>query len=76
MPQIAVINESTDITDAEVQSYLPAFGHQWNQDLLPVWGVDAATFAFVPRNQAPASGAWWVVFLDDSDQAGRSPTMT
>ena len=70
MPQIAVINESTDITDAEVQSYLPAFGQQWNQDLLPVWGVDAATFAFVPPNQAPASGTWWVVFLDDSDQAG------
>jgi hypothetical protein len=36
MPQIAVINESTDITDAEIQSYLPAFGQQWNQDLLPV----------------------------------------
>src|SRR6516162_2084016 len=70
MPQIAVINESTNITDAEVQSYLPAFGQQWNQDLLPVWGVDAATFAFVPPNQAPASGTWWVVFLDDSDQAG------
>ena len=70
MPQIAVINESTDITDAEVQSYLPAFGQQWNQDLLPVWGVDAATFAFVPPNQAPAAGTWWVVFLDDSDQAG------
>src|SRR6516225_9836898 len=70
MPQIAVINESTDITDAEVQSYLPSFGQQWNQDLLPVWGVDTATFTFVPKDQTPAPGTWWVVFLDDSDQAG------
>ena len=36
MPQIAVINETTDITDASVQNFLPAFGQQWNQDLLPV----------------------------------------
>ena len=70
MPQIAVINESTAISDADVQNMLPAFTQQWNQDLLPVWGVDAATFTFVPQGQAPASGTWWVVFLDDSDQAG------
>ena len=70
MPQISVINESTVISDADVQNMLPAFNQQWNQDLLPVWGVDAATFVFVPQNQTPASGSWWVVFLDDSDQAG------
>jgi hypothetical protein len=70
MPQIAVINESTAISDADVQNMLSAFNQQWNQDLLPVWGVDAATFTFVPQGQAPASGTWWVVFLDDSDQAG------
>jgi hypothetical protein len=70
MPQIAVINESTAIADADVQNMLPAFDQQWNQDLIPVWGVDKASFAFVPRGQAPAAGAWWVVFLDDSDQAG------
>jgi hypothetical protein len=70
MLQIAVINESTAISDADVQNMLPAFDQQWNQDLLPVWGVDTATFTFVPQGQAPASGTWWVVFLDDSDQAG------
>lgn len=70
MPQIAVINESTAISDADVHNMLPAFDQQWNKDLDSVWGVEAATFTFVPRAQAPASGAWWVVFLDDSDQAG------
>jgi hypothetical protein len=70
MPKIAVINVSTAISAADVQKMLPAFDHQWNTDLLPVWGVDAATFTFVPHGQRPALGAWWVVFLDDSNQAG------
>ncbi len=70
MPQIAVINESTAIADADVQRMLPAFTQQWNSDLQPVWGVDVATFTFVPKGQQPASGTWWMVFLDDSDQAG------
>jgi hypothetical protein len=70
MPQLAVINESTSIADADVQKMIPAFTQQWNKDLQPVWGVDTATFTFVPKGQAPAKGTWWVVFFDDSDQAG------
>lgn len=70
MPQIAVMNESTVMSDGDVQKMIPAFDHQWNQDLRPVWGVDAATFTFVPKPHMPAAGSWWVVFLDDSDQAG------
>jgi len=70
MPRIAVINESTAITDADVQKLLPAFTQQWNTDLKPVWGVDTATFAFVPKGEKPAGGTWWMVFLDNSDQAG------
>ena len=70
MPQIAVITESTVIADADVQKMLPAFTQQWNSDLRSVWGVDEATFTFVPSGQQPAAGTWWMVFLDDSDQAG------
>jgi hypothetical protein len=70
MLQIAVINESTVINDADVQAMLPAFDKQWSGDLQPIWGVGDAKFTFVPKGQSPASGAWWVVFLDDSDQAG------
>jgi hypothetical protein len=70
MLQIAVINESSAITDADVQAMLPAFAQQWNGDLQPIWGVEEATFTFVPKSQSPAAGTWWVVFLDDSDQAG------
>lgn len=70
MPQIAVMNESTVMSDNDVQKMLPAFDQQWNKDLGPVWGVDAAAFNFVPKPQMPAAGCWWLVFLDDSDQAG------
>jgi hypothetical protein len=69
MLQIAVINESTASTDADVQNMIPAFNTQWNNDLNSVWGVGAATFAFTPKQQAPPAGSWWVVFLDNSDQA-------
>ncbi len=70
MPQIAVINESNAIGDGDVQAMLDAFEQQWNKDLLPVWGVDAASFTFTAKGAQPAAGSWWLVFLDDSDQAG------
>ena len=70
MIQIAVINESTVISDAQVQGMIPAFQTQWNRDLSAVWNLDQATFAFTPKDQQPPATSWWVVFLDDSDQAG------
>ncbi|MEX8521049.1 MAG: hypothetical protein AB3X44_21300 [Leptothrix sp. (in: b-proteobacteria)] len=69
MPHIAVMNESSLISDYEVQDMLPAFSQQWNQDLSPVWGLEAATFEFVPANTPATPGTWWLVFLDQSDHA-------
>jgi hypothetical protein len=69
MPHVAVMNQSTAIADADIQKMVPAFSHQWNKDLTPVWGIDTAAFEFVPAGHSPAAGAWWVVFLDDSDSA-------
>ena len=69
MLQIAVINESTASADRDVQNMIPAFNTQWNNDLNSVWGVGAATFVFNPKRQSPPPGSWWVVFLDNSDQA-------
>src|SRR5262245_51634495 len=69
MIQIAVLNESTAISDADIRAMLPAFRHQWNVDLQPIWGVGDADFTFVLKDKSPAVGTWWVVFLDDSDQA-------
>ena len=49
---------------------MPAFAQQWNQDLRAIWGVDTADFVFVSKGQKAPPGAWWLVFLDDSDQGG------
>jgi hypothetical protein len=69
MPNITVINEATAVTDDVVEAMLPALSQQWNRDLRPIWGLDQANFSFVKQGQAPVAGTWWVVFLDDSDQA-------
>jgi len=69
MLQITVINESTAIADGPVQQMLPAFSTQWNTDLNAAWGVGAAQLSFSPKSATPAPGSWWVVFLDNSDQA-------
>jgi hypothetical protein len=49
MPQIAVMNESTVMSDVDVQKMMPAFDQQWNKDLRPVWGVDPATLHLRPQ---------------------------
>ena len=69
MLQIAVINQSQGASDDAVQAYLPAFAQQWNADLAGIWPVVPAQFTFLPKTATPPSGSWWLVFLDDSDQA-------
>lgn len=70
MVQIAIINESNVITDSQVQAMIGAFQTQWNRDLASVWDLEQAQFAWNANTQQPPALSWWVVFLDDSDQAG------
>jgi hypothetical protein len=66
--QISVINESTVLTDAEVQPAVAALQQQVSGDFRPIWGLDAQ-LTFIPQgSQAPAN-TWQLVVLDDSDQA-------
>ncbi len=69
MIHISVINESAAIADADVQKMIPAFETQWNRDLAPVWDLEQATFTWSDKNNSPNANSWWLVFLDDSDQA-------
>lgn len=66
---IAVINESTVVSDAQVRPWVPALQSQVTDNFAPVWGADA-DLTFVPKAQPPAADAWQLVILDDSDQAG------
>src|SRR5689334_14058674 len=67
--RIAVLNASSVITDAEVQATMAALQVQITRDFLPAWGSDAV-LGFVPRGEKPPPGLWWLVVLDDADQAG------
>jgi hypothetical protein len=68
-PQVAIMNESTCLTDEQVRAILPALQKQIDRDFAPVWGV-SAELVFVPHGEATPGGAWWLVFLDNPDQAG------
>jgi hypothetical protein len=68
-PTVAILNQSTVLTDAQVEPVVTACAKQVSGDFGPVWGVDAQV-VFVKQGQTPPSGAWQLVILDDSDQAG------
>jgi len=65
---VAIVNQSTVVTDAAVQPVVAALQKQVRKDFGPVWGVDADV-AFVPYSKVPA-GSWVLAILDNSDQAG------
>jgi len=67
--QVSIFNRSTVLTDSEVKAAVPALQTQVHRDFAPPWGIDA-DLRFVPRGKKPAPGSWWLVFLDNSDQAG------
>ena len=54
---------------AEVQSATSALQIQVSRDFAPIWGSDA-DLTFIPRAVQPPGGVWWLVILDNSDQAG------
>ena len=67
--QIMVINESTVLKDAELAPAVAALQKQVTNDFRPAWGIDAE-LTMIPKSATPPSGTWWLVVLDDSDQAG------
>jgi len=66
---VSVINNSTVVDDDQVETIADALQQQVNRDFHPTWGMDCH-LKFVPEGQTPEPGSWWLVFLDDSDQAG------
>ncbi len=64
-----MINESTVLTDAEVNSVVAALQQQVTNDFRPVWGTDAE-LTMIPQGSQPPAGSGWLAILDDPDQAG------
>lgn len=67
--EVAVINKSTVVTNEEVQGVVPVLQTQVTRDFAPAWGIDA-NVRFIPKGAKPPVGSWWLVILDNSDQAG------
>ncbi len=66
---VAVINAGRTLSDTQVHAIIPTLQTQVHRDFAPVWGIDAE-LVFIPTGQRPNPGTWWLVILDNSDQAG------
>ena len=69
MIQISIIKETDAVTDDDIKAMIPSFQTQWNRDLAPVWELEQAQLTWTAKHHQPPARSWWVVFLDDSDQA-------
>jgi hypothetical protein len=66
---VAVVNESTVLDGADLQPVVTALQTQLDRDFAPAWHT-TAELALIPSGQQPPAEAWWLVLLDDADQAG------
>jgi hypothetical protein len=66
--KIAIVNESTVLSDADVKKALPDLQTQIHRDFAPAWGIDADLLLIDPAKKIP-DGVWVVGIFDTSDQA-------
>ncbi len=66
----AIVNESTVVSDEEVQAAIPAFAHQLRYHVAPTWHVGSAAVLFFDSLDSVPPNVWIVSILDDSDEAG------
>lgn len=67
-PVLAIVRETTALTDVLCEALVPALQTQISRDFAPHWQQDAQVI-FVPGGQMIPGGAWRVLLLDNSDQA-------
>lgn len=68
-PLVAVVNQSTVISDDQVKAIVAALQVQCDRDFAQFWNT-TCHLTFVPKGTQPSPAAWQLVFLDDSDMAG------
>lgn len=67
--KVAVINQSTLVTDDQVKAVMASQQIQITRDFAPIWG-QGAEYVFYSKTQKPAPGMWWLTVLDTADVAG------
>ena len=66
---VAIVNQCTVLTDAQVTPVVAALQVQVSRDVAPAWGIDAHVIQ-VMKGQVAPKGVWQLVLLDNADQAG------
>jgi len=67
---VYVVNRSTLVTDAEVQTMALACGIQADQHVALAWGILPVLVSYLDRASTPLAGSSVITVLDDADQAG------
>jgi hypothetical protein len=67
--RVAVLNESTMVSDEEVTAAMAALQTQVRRDFAPAWGVDAE-LNFIAKHAEAPPGSWRLVIEDDSRYPG------
>lgn len=65
---ISLINRSSVTSDTQAQMITKALQQQVDQDFGPIWNIDAQ-LTFVGGGNQPDPNSWWLVLLDNSDDA-------
>jgi hypothetical protein len=65
---ISIINRSSITSDTEAAAITKALQQQVDRDFGPVWSVQAQ-LTFVGAGGKPNPASWWLVMLDNSDDA-------
>ena len=69
MPQIAVINKSTLVKDADLTIMCAAIDIQCKRDFCPAWGILPVPVAFYADASKVPGGAWVISVIDDDQSA-------
>lgn len=67
--EVVFVNESTVMTDAEIEPIVHALQVQVDHDFRPTWGV-AANLSQLSKGSKPPADKFWLGIFDNSDQAG------
>src|SRR4029077_4336195 len=66
--QMAVLNESDQITDAQIEPMVAAVQEFVSGTVGPLWDV-AVKLTQIPKGHPAPAGSWQMVLLNDTDQA-------
>ncbi len=67
VPRIAVVNQSTMLSNDHVGSWVPALQRQLTRDFAPIWGVDGVVISIGASQVQPFH--WVLGVFDSADQA-------